>query len=406
MLELQHRPKYAREIGIRVRPPEETLEWVLPKLGIAGLGEPEDITGKDDIGIPVFSVDRPETALGVPKYYNGKGVTREQAEASAVMESIERYSAEVRDTDEIVYGTYEQACEVGPTLDPADLILPIWALDRLQGAEIAWTRAWDMMQGETVWVPACEVFYPYYPDTDLQLYRFHTNGLAAGNNMEEAVLHSMFELIERDAWSLAEYRNEPVGDVVPDPDSVPGRLIRMFKERGVSVHLKDLTSDVGVPTIGAAADPVGDRDPEMLTIGVGTHLDPNIAAIRAITEVAQSRATHRDGKKINAQLQRAARDMGYERIKELNRVWFADGPGSVQLSDLRDLSTDDVLDDIDRVMGMLMEGGFERVIVADLTRPELGVPAVRTIIPGMEVWTMDQEREGARLRGMWRRRAD
>ena len=401
MLELKHRPKYARETGIRAVPPEETLARVLPLLGTAGLGEPEDITSKDEIGIPVFSVDRMETAMGVPKYYNGKGVTREQAEASAVMESIERYSAEPREDDEIVFGTYEQACDVMATIPPADMILPIWALDHLQGAEIAWTEGWDILRGERVWVPACAVFYPYIPDTDLQLFKYHTNGLASGNNMEEAVLHAIFELVERDAWSIAEYRNLPVPDVIADPDSLPGKLIVKFAEHGVEVHLKDLTCDTGIPTIGAAADDVATKDPEMLTIGVGTHLDPEIAAVRAITEVAQSRATHRDGKKINAQLQRATVQMGYERVKELNRLWFGEGRGSVNLSDIPDGSTDDVLDDIEVVLGRLVEAGFDRVVAVDLTRPELDVPVVRMVIPGMEVWTMDADREGGRLRGMW-----
>lgn len=401
MLELKHCPKCSKETGIRIVPPEQTLARVLPLLGAAGLGQPEDITSKDNVGIPVFSVDRQETALGIPKYYNGKGVTKEQAEASAVMESIERYSAEMRDTDEVVFGTYEQACEVMATVNPVDLILPIWALDRLEGAEIAWTPGWEMFRGEPIWVPACEAYYPYKPDTDLQLFKFHTNGIAAGNTMEEAVLHATFELIERDAWSIAEYRNTPVPDVVVDPDSVPGQLLEKFRAQGVEIHLKDLTSDVGVTTIGAASDDVRTKDPEMLNIGVGTHLNPEIAAIRAITEVAQSRATHKDGKKINAQLQRVTNEMGYEKIKEINRIWYTESKRKVNLSDMRDEATDDVLDDIELVFGKLVDAGFDSVIAVDLTRPELDVPAVKMIIPGMEVWTMDGDRIGARLRGMW-----
>lgn len=401
MLELKHCPKCSKETGIRIVPPEQTLARVLPLLGAAGLGQPEDITSKDNVGIPVFSVDRQETALGIPKYYNGKGVTKEQAEASAVMESIERYSAEMRDTDEVVFGTYEQACEVMATVNPVDLILPIWALDRLEGAEIAWTPGWEMFRGEPIWVPACEAYYPYKPDTDLQLFKFHTNGIAAGNTMEEAVLHATFELIERDAWSIAEYRNTPVPDVVVDPYSVPGQLLEKFRAQGVEIHLKDLTSDVGVTTIGAASDDVRTKDPEMLNIGVGTHLNPEIAAIRAITEVAQSRATHKDGKKINAQLQRVTNEMGYEKIKEINRIWYTESKRKINLSDMRDEATDDVLDDIELVFGKLVEAGFDSVIAVDLTRPELDVPAVKMIIPGMEVWTMDGDRIGARLRGMW-----
>jgi ribosomal protein S12 methylthiotransferase accessory factor len=68
---------------------------------------------------------------------------------------------------------------------------------------------------------------------------------------------------------------------------------------------------------------------------------------------------------------------------------------------MKDQSTDYVLDDIEVVLGKLMDAGFEQVICADLTRPELGIPAVRMIVPGLEVCTMDPEREGGRLRVMW-----
>ena len=159
---------------------------------------------------------------------------------------------------------------------------------------------------------------------------------------------------------------------------------------------------VGKPgTIGAAADDTVTKDPEMLTIGVGTHLNPEIAAIRALTEVAQSRATHKHGSKINAQLQKVVQDMGYEKVKQANHVWFHENPNKVNLKDIPDLSTPYVLDDIEVVLGRLMECGFDSVIAVDLTRPEVNVPTVRMIVPGLEVSTMDPEREGGRLRGMW-----
>ena len=394
-------PKYAPDTGIRTVPPEETLRRVLPLLDVAGLGEPEDITSKDDIGIPVFSVDRQETPFGKAKFYNGKGVTPEQAKASAVMESLERYSAEMRDIDEVVYGTYDQAREVMMTVDPRDLILPQRTYEASMTEEIAWVEAWEMFRGCPVWVPACAVFYPYVPDGDLQLFGYHTNGIATGNSIEEAILHALFEDIERDAWSIAEARERTNGDIIVDEGSMPHQLIEKFADRGVEIHLKDLTSDLGVPTIGAVSDDVATKDPEMLTIGVGTHLNPEIAAVRAITEVAQSRATHKHGAKINAQLQKVTRDMGYERIKAVNHMWFSDSPRSIRLSEMEDASTPYVLDDIEVVLGRLMEGGFDSVECADITRPEIGVPVVRMIVPGLEVSTMDPEREGLRLRGLW-----
>ena len=401
-MQLNRCPKCSPETGIRIMPPEETLKRILPLLKTAGMGEPEDITDKDNLGIPVFSVDREETALGKPKYYNGKGATREQAEASAVMEAIERYSAEQRDTDDIVVGRYEDAKEAMLTVDPADLILPLPVLDFYKTQDIAWTRGFEMFRGEHILVPACAVYYPYFPNGDYQLFKWHTNGIAAGNTMEEAILHALFEDIERDAWSIAEYNERSNGDIlIRDKDSVPAQLIEKFEAQGIKIHLKDLTSDIGVPTIGAAADDTVSKDPELLTIGVGTHLNPQIAAIRAITEVAQSRTTHKHGMKINAQLQKASRELGYEKIKALNHMWYGESPKKIYLEDMPDLATPYVLDDIEVVLGKLMECGFQHVIAVDLTRPELGVPAVRMIVPGLEVSTMDPEREGGRLQGIW-----
>ena len=395
-------PKCSPDTGIRVMPPEETLKRVLPLLKKAGMGEPEDITDKDNLGIPVFSVDRQETALGKPKYYNGKGATREQAMASGVMEAIERYSAEQRDTDDVVVGTYEQAKEAMMTVNPADLILPLPVLDVYPVADIAWTRGFEMFRGCHILVPACAVFYPYFPNGDYPLFKWHTNGIASGNTMEEAILHALFEDIERDAWSIAEYNDRSNADIlIRDKDSVPAQLIAKFEAQGIKVHLKDLTSDLGIPTIGAAADDTVTKDPELLTIGVGTHLNPEIAAIRAITEVAQSRTTHKHGMKINAQLQKKSQELGYEKIKAINHMWYGDNEKKIYLEDMPDQSTPYVLDDIEVVLGKLMECGFDQVIAVDLTRPELGVPTVRMIVPGLEVSTMDPEREGGRLRGMW-----
>ena len=400
MLQLNRCHKISPETGIRAVMPEETLKRAVPLLEKAGMHPLEDITGRDDVGIPVFSVYRDKTAKGTFGNYNGKGATREQAMASAVMESLERYCTELRDTDEIIYGTYDQAIQHGLAINPPDLILPERVMPYIEEANVAWVEGFEMFRGQPIWVPACEAFYPYYPDGDTQLYRFHTNGIAAGNTMEEAILHALFELIERDAWSIAEFNEYADADViVDDPDSVPGQLLQKFSEKGIEIHLKDLTSDIGIPTIGAAADDTVSKDPEMLTIGVGTHLDPNIAAIRAITEVAQSRATHNHGIKVSAEIQRKTQDMGYEKIKAINRVWYSPSKKKVKLSDMPNGATEYVLDDIEKVLQRLMECGFNCVAGVDFTRPEIGVPVVSMVVPGREVWTLDHEREGNRLYG-------
>lgn len=402
-LELKRCPKISASTGIRIIPPEETIKRVSPMLEKVGVDQVEDITDIDNLRIPVYSVYRKMTAKGTFGNYNGKGVTPDQAKASAIMEAMERYSAELRETDTIVCGTLEEMRNAGASyLEPADMILPARVMNGLEASEIAWTKCYDILRGENVWVPACAVFYPYYPDGDLQLFRFHTNGIAAGNTIEEAILHAMFEVIERDAWSIAESLNMTKADVIIDSeDSTPGKLLRLFKDAGVEVNLKNLTVDTGVTTIAASSDDIRTKDPEMLSIGLGAHLDPEIAVIRALTEVAQSRTTHKHGLKINAELQKKTRDMGYENIKKVNALWYRSNKNKIKLSELKNEATPYVLDDIELVLGKIMNAGFDRVVVANLTRPEIGIPVVRVIIPGMEVSAMDSEREGLRCWGKW-----
>ncbi|MGE4274453.1 MAG: YcaO-related McrA-glycine thioamidation protein [Candidatus Methanomethylophilaceae archaeon] len=397
-MHLERSPKASRDTGIRTILPRETLDRVLPLLPKAGLQPLEDITAVDNLGIPVYSISRRDAIEGAGSVYNGKGPTPEQAQASAVMEALERGCAMLRPDDALVKATVAEAMESVFALDPRELILPERVLHYVFNDELAWCQGYELLRGEDIWVPANAVFHPYVPQGDMPLFRYHTNGIAAGNTIEEAILHGILELIERDAWSIAEFRRRARADIVIDDESSTSyQLLRSFQENGVEVHLKDLTSDIGIPTIGAAADDVRTKDPGLLTIGVGTHLNPEVAAVRALTEVAQSRTTHKHGVKVNAKLQESNRNLGYDRIKALNRMWYSASERQQALSEMERMDTPYVLDDIEVTLDLLTSVGVDKVIVVDLTRPELNVPVVRMIVPGLEVYTMDPERLGSRL---------
>ena len=77
--------------------PEETIKNVESKLRVAGVTRVAEITHLDRVGIPVYSAIRPGAAEGAVSIYAGKGATKTQAKASAMMESFERYSAELHD---------------------------------------------------------------------------------------------------------------------------------------------------------------------------------------------------------------------------------------------------------------------------------------------------------------------
>jgi len=89
-------PKKFTSDGHRSVEPAETLRRIEPLMGVAGVTRVADITDLDRVGIPVFSSIRPTAESGAITIYNGKGLTKEEAKVSAIMEAIERYSAEVR----------------------------------------------------------------------------------------------------------------------------------------------------------------------------------------------------------------------------------------------------------------------------------------------------------------------
>ncbi|MEM0232312.1 MAG: YcaO-like family protein, partial [Candidatus Methanomethyliaceae archaeon] len=99
--------KICKEGTHRAKDFNETLLFLENIYHKAGITRIADITGLDIIGIPVFTSIRPTAAEGAITVYNGKGHTPEVAKISAIMEGIERYSAEP-DYSKIIKGSYEE----------------------------------------------------------------------------------------------------------------------------------------------------------------------------------------------------------------------------------------------------------------------------------------------------------
>jgi ribosomal protein S12 methylthiotransferase accessory factor len=376
----------------RAVPLDATLARIEPLVPAAGITRVADITSLDRIGIPVFSCIRPTAMDGAITVYNGKGATVEESRISAIMEGIERYSSEIHDRRPELAPYDEMRFRGLNVLDPADLILP-------QGAEagrlMAWTECWDIVNDEAIWVPANAVFPPL-PPRYRGPFRTSTNGLASGNTIEEAVFHALAEVIERDAWSLVEACRDTGPAVVNMTDPAIIAMQEKFAAAQVEVTVRDITSDIGVPTMAAVADDVLLKDPMLLTIGIGTHTSARIAVMRALTEVAQSRLTQIHGAREDTTTAELRKRMGYDRAKRINGYWFRDN-GTMDYSRVASTDTDDFKKDIDNILAALKTKGMDRVIVADLTREEIGVPVVRVIVPGLEAFAMDPERRGERV---------
>lgn len=386
--------KICKEGTHRAKDFNETLSFLENVYHKAGITRVADITGLDVIGIPVFTSIRPGAAEGAITVYNGKGHTPEAAKISAIMEGIERHSAEP-DPSKIVRGSYEELSKSYEVLDPNKLILPYFRRYSFREV-IEWVFGFSLIKDKEILVPAEAVFHPYRRNN--QLFRTNTNGLAAGNVIEEAILHGLLEVIERDAWSLFEAGITKSRDVEVDLNGLISELLKKFEKAGVSVYIKEITSDLGIPTIAVALDDERTKDPALLSLGVGCHLVPEIALIRALTEAAQSRLTTIHGTREDTYRAGFARMIGYERMKRLNRKWFEKSEKKTKLSEMESFDSSDFLDDIKYILEKLRNAGLNEVIVVDLTKREIGVPVVRVIVPGLEVYALDKDRIGERCR--------
>ena len=387
----------------RVLDPEVTLEntsKLLPKIGVTRIA---NITDLDRVGIPVFSAIRPSAAPGAISVYSGKGSTETNARISAIMEGFERCLAEqpelsndLKGTElntERVVDTYESLSESYPALYPDNPLLPMpFTLD----TTLEWVLGYDILNDVEVMVPANAVFHPYKPMHGNQLFRSNTNGLASGNTIEEAILHGLLEVIERDALSIAEYNRNPGKEIIlSESDGMNYELKKRMEQAGIKVKLWLLDSDVNIPTVVAVVDDTLLKDPALLVMGAGCHLSPEIAVTRALTEAAQSRLVQIHGAREDTDREKVVRSFGYEHMKRLNRYWYEDS-NTVQMHEIKDYSSNTPYANVKTVLEHL-EGIADGAIIVDLSRG-VDVPVIRAIIPNFELYTLDRERRGKRIR--------
>jgi ribosomal protein S12 methylthiotransferase accessory factor len=436
VLQLQSRKKWTVNGTSRIRPAQETLDKVTPiskKIGVTRLA---DITDMDVLRIPNYSAVLPGTEDYI-WVYSGKGPTREHAMASALMESIERYSSlPAGGPRKFVRSSYFELSKTRKVLHPDEIVEPV-RFEYQNDMPMDWLPGHDLASGEEVMVPASIALFRYTPPPPAinPFAYFHTNGLASGNVMEEAICHALCEVIERDAMSLAELRASaipfhvlrtiihslnlagfpvppiPTDRFVDDPGVFPEvdisevefepvrKLVRKFEKAGIPLIIKDITSDIGIPTFNAGSIEWVTHDYGYLAEGHGTHPDARIALLRAITEVSQTRA---------ANIQGARDDLRKIRYGENNtddkRAWqFMPSTKREKFSQVKTFFNEDILDDIKLILSRLRSVGLYRVIIVDLTNPEIGIPVVRAIVPGLETFKITKSVMGMRARACFKK---
>jgi thioglycine synthase len=428
---LQSRDKWTVNGTSRIIPPEQTLKVTIPISKQIGVTRLADITHMDKLTIPNYSAVLPGTEDYI-WVYSGKGPTKAHAKASVLMECIERYSSLPSSAKRnFIQGSYEDLSQKYSVLHPEEVVEPFnfqyrnyMPMDFLPGFEL--------FSGESMLIPASLALFRYSPKPPaLSPFAFsHTNGLASGNVLEEAVSHSLCEVIERDAVSLAElrasaipfnfvrtianslkekqYSISPVPDdqfiddpsifpdvVLSDVDFAPIKiLVRKFEKAKIPLIIKDISSDIGIPTFNASSIEWLTHDYGYLAEGHGTHPDARIALLRAITEVSQSRAANIQGARDDLRKIKYGHDNSDDK-----RAWqFTPSKNKIQFSQVRSYFNGDILDDIKLILARLQQAGLKKAIIVDLTIAEIGIPVVRAIVPGLETFKFTKSIMGWRAR--------
>ncbi|WP_013334724.1 TOMM precursor leader peptide-binding protein [Gloeothece verrucosa] len=337
---------------------------------------------------------------------SGKGKTDLQAQVSGLGEGIERYSGVFQGDEPREKKSYQQlrdkaihpnACmnfspeqyknwEAWNATHPSYCEKIPYPFD--EGRSIDWTPVWSLTHQEFRYLPTayCYFGYPKPPKPDCWA---DSNGCAAGNTLEEAILQGFMELVERDCVALWWYNRIKKPEVNLESFEEPyfQNLKHYYQILKRDLWVLDITSDFNIPAFAAISRRI-DQEIEDIIYGFGAHLEPKIAISRALTEVNQNLmnvgTANADGSTRYPVYSEPLALNWWKTATIKNQPYLAPDP-QLKAKTWRDYPqvwSNDLLDDV-RTCQQLVEAKGMEMLVLDQTRPDIGLKVVKVIVPGM-----------------------
>ena len=327
----------------------------------------------------------------------GKGSTAEQGEASALMEAIERYSG-IYQGDEIRVTRRFTDFPAGEAILPNDVLLfsdAQYRGDQPQSieddvvpipfdpsAKIEWSPVWSLRDERFRYLPT-SLLYFFYRGPEYQ-HNADSNGCAAGNTRAEAIVQGFLELVERDSYAVWWYNRLQLPEV--DLGQFDDPYIRDLKyelaETGRRLWVLDVTNDLGIPSFVSIAH-WKEKSQELVEFGSGSHFDARIAMLRAMTELNQFLSIGLMGARSqNPANQGSSPDGGPPfRLKE-HPYLMPSGVVPVRPDPGSKFGRLDTRRQVSACVNLIKAAGLD-FLVLDQTRPDIDVPVVRVIVPGL-----------------------
>ena len=376
--------------SLREREFDEVLLLISSLRNHIGVTRLADITHLDGIGIPVYCAYRPKGLL--LQASAGKGLSHEQAKCSAMMEALEYKHIECVEESVPVYVGNQAEVEknVGQTITYEQLAAsPSQYYTRT--IPIKWIMLNDILSHKHFWCPADLVYL-----LSRSFVACHTNGLSSGNTNKESILHGIYEVVERDAYAQIlvngklDVRNigKRIGlDSIDDHQLIS--LVEMIQESGSMLYLIMLPSSIPVYSFWAVIiDEFSIMSVGSFNIGLGCHPDPVTAAIRAITEAAQSRLIYIHGNREDIR-HKAVFTKGYTIESSIARFFK-----SLDVHDFDTLCikespclSQSIDESLSLAINQLCINGYKEIFTHVLRDESLTFSVTKTFIPGMKCET-------------------
>jgi ribosomal protein S12 methylthiotransferase accessory factor len=371
-----------------------------------------DITRLDRIGVPVFTSVRPAAVAGSLCVNAGKGVRAIDAQIGAFMEAIEFAMAEPgRAPLEVTMATARDVLDGATRPEAIFELCPIAGRQITLATPIACVEATDIISGAATLVPAELAFLPYVHRPGTGYFGSSSNGLASGNTRDEAALHALCEVVERDIRSFETIRGtlRPIRLETLPP--VARDMAARIHDVGLQLCVRTAPNAFDMPFFDAAVwDPTANSR-FYLSGGYGCHLVREIALNRAITEALQSRLSCIHGARddLGERYDVLAKLSETERAGDAVRQFAAltDGVPTVDYDDAPDWAPHvaSVEDALSHVIERLQRHGVRQVCRVAFTEASAPLHVVRLIVPGLEFFNWACHRIGPRLYGFLQRGA-
>ena len=328
----------------------------------------------------------------------GKGMTEEEAIRGAIGEAIERYCASHFDRSTAITSPWQSSAAVAPSefvLYSASQYetgkLPYHRWDPKD--EVTWVRARELPSGREVLVPASLIYlqFPQHRAEDA-FTPATSNGLAAGPTLEYAVLHGLYECIERDAFLVTWMARLPASEISFGANAPLADSIRSHYRRfGADVRVFCMCTDIEAHVMMAIVLDQTGSGPAAV-VGLGCHASPLKALSRAMLEICQVRPgearRYRDeppGKRLRQveDVKSLEDHSAWASMPEhLDEFSFLLENGRTQrIEDLPDYSTANIKRDLDHCVRTLQHCG-SRTLYVDLSTSDVvgyGIHVVRAI---------------------------